>query len=142
MGRRGYPAEFRRRVLDSLHAGRSVASIAQDLQISDQAEYAYQRQSCAAAMPVGGHAADVILTELQQQTPEAHSHGFVIQCLSIMCKDGLIQTVSRNDNPRVLSLSGRLGAFIRGSVCRTPVKWLREERMRHHGFSWPKGPKN
>ncbi|MCH8559412.1 transposase [Nesterenkonia sp. DZ6] len=44
MGRRGYPAEFRRRVLDLLHAGRSVASIAHDLQISDQTIYAWRRQ--------------------------------------------------------------------------------------------------
>lgn len=43
MGRRGYPAEFRRRVLDLLHAGRSVASIAHDLQISDQTIYASHR---------------------------------------------------------------------------------------------------
>ncbi|GAB3847373.1 transposase [Nesterenkonia populi] len=44
MGRRGHPAEFRRRVLDLLHAGRSVASIAHDLQISDQTIYAWRRQ--------------------------------------------------------------------------------------------------
>ncbi|MGQ7788430.1 transposase [Nesterenkonia sp. K-15-9-6] len=44
MGRRGYPAEFRRRVLDLLNAGRSVASIAHDLQISDQTIYAWRRQ--------------------------------------------------------------------------------------------------
>ncbi|WP_446740434.1 transposase [Nesterenkonia sp. AY15] len=44
MGRRGYPAEFRRRVLDLLHAGGSVASIAHDLQISDQTIYAWRRQ--------------------------------------------------------------------------------------------------
>jgi transposase-like protein len=36
MGRRGYPPEFRRKVLDLLEAGRSVADVAADLQISDQ----------------------------------------------------------------------------------------------------------
>lgn len=35
MGRQGYPAEFRRRVLDLLAAGRSVASVAHDLDVSD-----------------------------------------------------------------------------------------------------------
>ena len=44
MGRRGYPSEFRRRVLDLLNTGRSVASIAHDLQISDQTIYAWRRQ--------------------------------------------------------------------------------------------------
>lgn len=38
MGRRGYPAEFRRKVLDLLADGKSVASIAHDLDISDQTD--------------------------------------------------------------------------------------------------------
>lgn len=44
MGRRGYPAEFRRKVLDLLEAGRSVADVAADLQISDQSIYSWRRQ--------------------------------------------------------------------------------------------------
>jgi transposase-like protein len=31
MGRRGYPPEFRRKVLDLVEAGRSVAGVARDL---------------------------------------------------------------------------------------------------------------
>jgi hypothetical protein len=37
MGRRGYPPEFRRKVLDLIEAGRKVADVAHDLGISDQA---------------------------------------------------------------------------------------------------------
>ncbi len=44
MGRRGYPAEFRRKVLDLLAAGKSVASVAHDLEISDQTIYSWRRQ--------------------------------------------------------------------------------------------------
>lgn len=44
MGRRGYPAEFRRRVLDLLASGRSVASVAADLGISDQTIYGWRQQ--------------------------------------------------------------------------------------------------
>lgn len=44
MGRRGYPAEFRRRVLALLNAGLSVAGIAHDLGVSDQTIYARRRQ--------------------------------------------------------------------------------------------------
>jgi transposase-like protein len=36
MGRRGYPPEFRRKVLDLVEAGRKVADVARDLGISDQ----------------------------------------------------------------------------------------------------------
>lgn len=44
MGRPGYPAEFRPRVLDLLAEGRSVATVAHDLGISDQTIYAWRRQ--------------------------------------------------------------------------------------------------
>jgi transposase-like protein len=44
MGRRGYPPEFRRRVLDLLTAGRKVADLARDLGVSDQTIYTWRRQ--------------------------------------------------------------------------------------------------
>lgn len=45
MGRRGYPAEFRRKVLDLLADGKSVASIAHDLDISDLSRAGFSRGS-------------------------------------------------------------------------------------------------
>src|SRR5450759_217554 len=44
MGRPGYPAEFRRKVLDLLAEGRSVASVAHDLDVGDQTIYNWRRQ--------------------------------------------------------------------------------------------------
>lgn len=44
MGRRGYPPEFRRKVLDLVEAGRSVADVASDLHISDQSIHSWRRQ--------------------------------------------------------------------------------------------------
>lgn len=44
MGRKGYPAEFRQRVLDLIAAGRKVEDVARDLGISDQSVYAWRRQ--------------------------------------------------------------------------------------------------
>jgi transposase len=44
MGRRGYPPEFRRRVLDLVEAGRKVAEVAADLQITEQTIYSWRRQ--------------------------------------------------------------------------------------------------
>jgi Transposase len=38
MGRRGYPPEFRRRVLDLIEAGRKIADVATDLGISDETD--------------------------------------------------------------------------------------------------------
>jgi transposase len=39
-----YPSEFRRRVLDLVAGGRSVASIAADLGVSDQTIYTWRKQ--------------------------------------------------------------------------------------------------
>lgn len=44
MGRRGYPPEFRRKVLDLLEAGRSVTDVARGLGVSDQSIYTWRRQ--------------------------------------------------------------------------------------------------
>jgi transposase-like protein len=44
MGRRGYPSEFRRRVLDLIVCGRKVHEVARDLGITDQAIYVWRRQ--------------------------------------------------------------------------------------------------
>jgi transposase-like protein len=41
---RSYPPEFRRKVLDLLKAGRTVAQVAADLQISDQTIYNWRTQ--------------------------------------------------------------------------------------------------
>ena len=44
MGQRGYPPEFRRKVLDLIEAGRPITEVAQVLGISDQSIYTWRRQ--------------------------------------------------------------------------------------------------
>jgi transposase len=44
MGRKGYPAEFRRRALDLVAAGRTVGEVARLLEVSDQSIYTWRRQ--------------------------------------------------------------------------------------------------
>jgi transposase-like protein len=44
VGRRGYPPEFRRKVLDLVAAGRPVAEVARNLGISAQSLYTWARQ--------------------------------------------------------------------------------------------------
>ena len=43
VGRRGYPPEFRRKVLDLLVAGRSVVGVARDLETSPGSTYTRRR---------------------------------------------------------------------------------------------------
>lgn len=44
MGRRGYPPEFRRRAVELVEAGRRVADVAHDLDVSAQSIYEWRRQ--------------------------------------------------------------------------------------------------
>lgn len=44
MARKGYPAEFRRRALDLVSAGKPVAEVARLLEVSDQSIYTWRRQ--------------------------------------------------------------------------------------------------
>lgn len=45
MARKGYPLEFRRRVVELVEAGRRVAEVAEDLGISAQSVYTWRRQA-------------------------------------------------------------------------------------------------
>jgi transposase-like protein len=44
MARRGYPPEFRQRVIELVEGGRKVAEVAADLGISEQTIYVWRRQ--------------------------------------------------------------------------------------------------
>jgi len=45
MARRGYPPEFRRRVVDLVEGGRKVSEVAAALEISEQTIYTWRRQA-------------------------------------------------------------------------------------------------
>lgn len=45
MARRGYPSEFRRRVIELIERGKKVAEVARDLDVSQQTIYVWRRQA-------------------------------------------------------------------------------------------------
>jgi transposase-like protein len=45
MARRGYPPEFRRRVVDLVEGGRKVSELAAELEVSAQTIYTWRRQA-------------------------------------------------------------------------------------------------
>ncbi len=45
MARRGYPAEFRRRVIELIEAGRSISELSKELDVSQQTIYVWRRQA-------------------------------------------------------------------------------------------------
>jgi len=51
MARRGYPAEFRRRVVDLVEGGRKVSEVATELGVSEHTIYVWRRQARIEAGP-------------------------------------------------------------------------------------------
>jgi NADH dehydrogenase FAD-containing subunit len=112
---------------DAIHAPRTVAG--------------HLRMSCAAALPLGAHAADSIIARLDHRTPAPLSVGYILRCISLGRESGLVQTVRADDQPRRFVLRGRLAATAKAQVCQMTLSWIRGELRRNGSYSWPKGPR-
>ncbi|GAA3473315.1 NAD(P)/FAD-dependent oxidoreductase [Nonomuraea roseola] len=97
------------------------------------------RMSCAVGMPIAAHAADVINARAAGRTPTAFRFRYLIQCISLGRRDGVIQTVRHDDSPLGLVLTGRVAAWVKEQVCRFTLGSLRLERRRPGTYLWPKG---
>ncbi len=102
---------------------------------------AHLRMSCAAAIPIGGHAANTALAQLRGTAPEPLDVGFLIQCISLGRRKGYIQLVRADDTPRRPHLAGRLGAFVKERVCRLVVSGPRKEARKPGSSFSPSGPR-
>ena len=101
--------------------------------IGDAADFKGRRMSCALALPMGAHVADL----LAGTTREPFRFGFTGQCISLGRNDGIIQLVQPDDSPRDRFLTGRTAAWIKELICRFTVVSLRLEARGFH-YRWPK----
>lgn len=99
------------------------------------------RMSCATALPLGAHAADSIMARLDKRAPAPLSVGYMLRCISLGRKSGLVQTVRADDQPRPFVLRGRLAATVKAQMCQMTLSWIRGELRRNGSYSWPKGPR-
>jgi NADH:ubiquinone reductase (H+-translocating) len=98
------------------------------------------RMSCASALPLGAQAADSITARLENRAPAPLSAGYMIRCISLGRKSGLIQTVTPDDRPRRFVVRGRLAGVAKEQICRMTLSWLKRELRRSGSFTWPRGP--
>ncbi|WP_264357074.1 NAD(P)/FAD-dependent oxidoreductase [Pseudarthrobacter sp. MM222] len=99
------------------------------------------RMSCATALPLGAHAADNIIARLEKRAPAPLSAGYMLRCISLGRKSGLIQAVHADDRPRSLVLRGRLAGMAKAQMCRMTLSWIRGELRRNGSYNWPTGPR-
>ncbi|MEV4568142.1 FAD-dependent oxidoreductase [Nonomuraea sp. NPDC049419] len=104
-----------------------------------QVQGSTNRMSCAAGMPIAAHAADVINARAAGRTPEPFRFRYLLQCISLGRRDGLVQLVNGDDSPKDRILSGRTAAFVKERICRFTVASLRWERARPGTYMWVKG---
>jgi NADH:ubiquinone reductase (H+-translocating) len=99
------------------------------------------RMSCAAALPLGAHAAGTLLASIRGTQPPALSAGYLLQCVGLGGKNGYIQVVRADDTPRPLHIGGRAGAAVKEMICAMVADAPVKESGQPGAYRWPKGPK-
>ncbi|GAB2653874.1 NAD(P)/FAD-dependent oxidoreductase [Kribbella swartbergensis] len=94
------------------------------------------RMSCQAALPLGSHAADTVLSRIAGERPADFGKGIAAMCISLGRQAGVFQFAHRNDVAMRLHLNGRLGAKLKEAACRSPLKQLAEEADKPGSHSW------
>ena len=105
---------------------------------------AHLRMSCAAAIPLGAHAADTVLARLSGGTAPRVDVGFLLQCLDLGGGHGHAQVVRADDGDRWSAragVGGHLGGRMKERVCTTTLSWLTREARRPGSYRWPRGPR-
>lgn len=93
------------------------------------------------ALPLGGAAADTILTQMRGHAPTPISIGLLGPSISLGRQDGYIQLARRDDTPTPIAFTGALGAAIKAWVCRMTIDRTRAERTSPGAYRVPAGPR-
>ncbi len=76
------------------------------------------RMSCASAMPQGAHTGDNLAALIKGQPLKPFRFGFAGRCISLGRHDAIMQIVNADDSPVEKIYTGRMGAFIKETICR------------------------
>jgi NADH:ubiquinone reductase (H+-translocating) len=94
------------------------------------------RMSCQAALPLGAHAADTVLSRIAGEQPAPVAEGFFGQCISLGRRAGIFQFAQRNDVARGFHIGGRLGAKTKELICESTIKGVVHEARKPGSFKW------
>lgn len=95
------------------------------------------RMACATAMPMGAHAAGNVATLLNGKVPRPFAFGFVVRCISLGRRRGLVQFTHPDDAPARRVITGWPAAVIKELICRATWYSLLLERRVGSLFYWP-----
>ncbi len=83
------------------------------------------RMACATAIPTGRHAADAIASRLRGRSAASFRFRYLLQCLSLGRRDGVVQFVHADDSPRNGVLTGRAAALLKEIIVRGAARTAR-----------------
>ncbi|GAB1511639.1 NAD(P)/FAD-dependent oxidoreductase [Actinophytocola sp. KF-1] len=95
------------------------------------------RMSCQAALPLGSHAADTVLSRIAGNEPADFTRGIGAMCVSLGRKEGVFQFARFDDTAIPLHVPGRLGAKLKEAACESPVKQMAAEARKPGSHRWP-----
>jgi NADH dehydrogenase FAD-containing subunit len=99
------------------------------------------RMGCVAALPLGAHAGDNIARQARGHELRPFDMGFVIRCISLGRRNGLVQTTDRDDTARQRFFQHKTAAWIKEAICRMTFETVRwEMRSSQRLYAWPAGP--
>jgi NADH:ubiquinone reductase (H+-translocating) len=95
------------------------------------------RMSCQAAVQLGPHAADTVLSRIAGEHPAPLALAFAAQCISLVRRAGIFQLAHRNDVAMSLYIGGRPGAKLKELICQG-IPWQLAYQARKPGsFDFP-----
>ena len=95
------------------------------------------RMSCQAALPLGSHAADTVLSRIAGDRPADFTRGIGAMCVSLGRRAGVFQFARFDDTAIPLHVPGRLGAKLKEAACASPVKQMAAEARKPGSHRWP-----
>jgi NADH:ubiquinone reductase (H+-translocating) len=94
------------------------------------------RMSCQAALPLGSHAADTVLSRIAGEQPADFGKGIAAMCISLGRRAGVFQFARWDDTAMRLHLSGRLAAKLKEAACSSPITQLVDEARKPGSHTW------
>lgn len=85
------------------------------------------RMGCVSALPTGAHAGDNIRRTIRGQEPEPFGFAFLIRCISLGRKDGLVQFTEPDDAPREKVLTRWPAVAVKEMICRMTISVVHNE---------------
>ncbi|MEQ4720745.1 FAD-dependent oxidoreductase [Nonomuraea sp. B19D2] len=95
------------------------------------------RMSCQAAVQLGPHAADTVLSRIAGRHPAPLALALVAECISLGRRAGIFQLAHRNDVAMRLYISGRPGAKIKEFICQGILWQLAYQARKPGSLNWP-----